>query len=60
MNKTKKNAYSNFGDLSMINFHEEWEQGDNDKKSKLTEDELSKTNQSILEFRKKLNKVLIS
>ena len=60
MNKTRKNTYGNFEDLAMINFHEEWKQGDNDKKSKLTDDELKKANQSILEFRKQLNKFLIS
>ena len=54
MSETRENT------LEMINFHEEWEQGDNDKKSKLTEDELVKANQSILEFRKQLNKFLIS
>jgi len=59
MNKTRKNAFGNFEDLGMINFHEEWKQ-DNNKKSKLTENELTKINQSILEFRKQLNKVLIS
>ena len=54
MSETRENT------LEMTNFHEEWKQADNNKKSKLTEDELAKTNQSILEFRKKLNKFIIS